>query len=195
MMGRRRRQGLVLLAMVMVGASVGRADCGYAEAMRAHWKRLRSMLIPIVAAMPEDKYDFRPTKEVRSFRELVTHMIADNYNHLGYVAGKSREESEKLTEKYRNIKTRTEFLNAMKESYDYGDKILADLNDQNSMDMITAMRGERTTRVGAALEVFEDAMDHYGNLVIYLRLNGIVPPDTANRQQQRQDQEHEHDHR
>jgi uncharacterized damage-inducible protein DinB len=190
MLVRRASHCLVLLAMVMVGASVSAADCGYAEAMRAHWKRLRNMLIPIVAAMPEDKYDFRPTKEVRSFRELLTHMIADNYTHLGYAAGKSREESEKLTQKYSRIKTRAEFLNAMKESYDYGDKIFAELNDQNATDRVTAMRGEQTTRVGAALQVFEDAMDHYGNLVVYLRLNDIVPPDTANRQQRRQEQEH-----
>ncbi len=75
------------------------------------------------------------------------------------------------------------------------------MTDQNAMDMVREMRGERQTRVEAALIAFEDAMDHYGNLVVYLRMNGIVPPDTANAAQERlrnqqrprqQPQEHEH---
>jgi pyruvate-formate lyase-activating enzyme len=57
--------------------------------------------------------------------------------------------------------------------------VLAELNDQNASDMVTGTGGERTTRVGAALQAFQDTMDHYGNLAVYLRLNGIVPPDMA----------------
>lgn len=140
------------------------------------------MFTQIVAAMPEDKYDFRPTKEIRSFRELVMHAIEDNYTHMGFVAGKSREESEKLAAKYKDIRTRAEILDALTESYAYGNTVLAELNNRNAADVVPAMRGEQTTRVGAALQAFEDTMDHYGNLVVYLRLNGIVPPDTANRQ-------------
>ena len=166
------------------------AGSGYADAMRAHWTRLANMFIQIVAAMPEDKYDFRPTKGIRSFRELVMHAIEDNYTHMGYAAGKNREESEKLAAKYKNARTRTEILDALENSYGYGTMVLADLNDQNATDIVTAMRGERTTRVGAVLQAFEDTMDHYGNLVVYLRLNGIVPPDTANRQNGQQVQDH-----
>ena len=121
---------------------------------------------------------------------MVVHLISDNFTHLGSVAGKSKEDSDRLAEKYKNIKTRPEFLAALKDSYDYGDKVLADLNDQNAMDKVTAMRGEHTNRVGAVLEAFEDQMDHYGNLVVYLRLNGIVPPDTENRQKQIEENMH-----
>jgi hypothetical protein len=56
---------------------------------------------------------------------------------------------------------------------------LEDLNDQNATDAVTGMGGERTTRVGAVLQAFEDTMDHYGNLIVYLRLNGILPADAA----------------
>jgi uncharacterized damage-inducible protein DinB len=176
--------GVILLVIVMASPGVSRADSGYPEALRAHLARLRNMLVSIVAAMPEDKYDFRPTKEVRSFREMVLHLISDNFTHLGYAAGKSKEDSDKLAEKYKNIRTRAEMLAALRDSYDYGDKVLAGLNDQNAMDKVTAMRGEHTNRVGAVLEAFEDQMDHYGNFVVYLRLNGIVPPDTENRDKQ-----------
>src|SRR5579863_9068596 len=55
---------LILLVLVLVSPVVSRADSGYPEALRAHLTRLRGMLVSIVAAMPEDKYDFRPTKDV-----------------------------------------------------------------------------------------------------------------------------------
>jgi uncharacterized damage-inducible protein DinB len=170
--------------MLMASPGFSRADSGYPEALRAHLTRLRNMLLSIVAAMPEDKYDFRPTKDVRSFREMVLHLISDNYTHLGYAAGISKEDSDKLAAKYKDLRTRAELLAGLRDSYDYGEKVLADLNDQNAMDKVTAMRGEHTNRVGAVLEAFEDQMDHYGNFVVYLRLNGIVPPETANRDEQ-----------
>ncbi|MBF8305035.1 MAG: hypothetical protein HW398_223 [Acidobacteria bacterium] len=77
----------------------------------------------------------------------------------------------------------------MGESYDYGDKILADLNDQNALETVSGMRGERMSRMSAYLHALNDIIDHYGNLVVYLRLNGIVPPSTATRQQERQQQQ------
>jgi len=129
-------------------------------------------------------------QELRSFREMVIHLVSDNFTHLGYAAGKSKEDSDKLAEKYKNIKTRSEFLAALNDSYDYGDKVLAGLNDQNAMDKVVAMRGEHTNRVGAVLEAFEDEMDHYGNFVVYLRLNGVVPPETENRDKQVEENMH-----
>jgi len=169
----------------MGGAKTSAADCQYGEALKLHWERTRRMLTAIVAAMPEDKWDYRPVKEVRSFREMVQHLVTDGYSHMGYVAGKSREESAKLTAKYENMKSRDELLKALDESYDYGDQILSTLTDQNAMEMVVGMRSEKMTRVEAALVAFEDQMDHYGNFVVYLRINGVVPPDTASAQQER----------
>ncbi len=199
-MRRRARYGVLLVVMGLAGVRVGAADCGYSEALRTHWQRTRKMLTAIAGAMPESKYDYRPVKEVRSFREMLLHLVQDGVTHMGYVAGMSREESEEIAAKYDNLKTRDELLKALGESYDYGDKILADLTDQNAMGMVTGMRSERMTRVEAALVSFEDQMDHYGNFVVYLRINGVVPPSTANAQQERQQnqqrlqQEQGHEH-
>jgi uncharacterized damage-inducible protein DinB len=187
-MRRVRTKYFLILLAVLLSAGVSNADSGYTAAFRAHWKRISDMFIEIVAAMPEDKYDFRPVKGYRSFRELVMHAIEDNYTHMGYVGGKSREESEKLAGKYKNIATRAEMMDALEDGYNYGDRMLAQMNDQNAGELVTAMDGQKTTRAGAALQAFEDTMDHYGNLVVYLRLNGIVPPETANRGKPRKGQ-------
>lgn len=170
----------LLLSMVTVSTRTSLAECEYSQALRTHLTRIRGMLMAIVAAMPEDKYDFRPTQGVRSFREMVEHLISDSYTHAGYVMGKTRAESEKIAgEKTKGIETRGQYLKAMGEAFDFADKMLAGITDENAMGTVTAMRGGKVTRIEAALQLFEDDMDHYGNFVVYLRLNGIVPPDTV----------------
>jgi uncharacterized damage-inducible protein DinB len=185
MFGHRARM-LAMIVLVGLGtAQIAAAQCGYSDALRVHWKRTRGMVTDIVAAMPEDKWDFRPVKEVRSFREMVKHMIQDSYSHVGYVMGMSREQSEKVAAKFDKLNGRDELLKALDESFDYGDKLLSQVTDKNAMDMVSGMRAEKMTRVEAALVLFEDQMDHYGNMVVYLRINGVVPPDTAKADAQR----------
>ena len=100
--------------------------------------------------------------------------------HMGTVAGISEEELGKLEAKYGTPKTREQLLRTLDDFYDYGDQVLAGITDSNSMDLVADMETkEKMTRIEAALTTFEDQMDHYGNFVVYLRLNGIVPPATA----------------
>jgi uncharacterized damage-inducible protein DinB len=153
--------------------------------LQLHMKRTRRMITAIVAAMPEDKYDFRPVKEVRSFREMAVHLIQDGFSHVGWAAGMSREESEKLGKKYENYKTREEILSGLNEMYDWAEKTIATVNEHNATEMVVGMRSERQTKFEAAMVAFEDQMGHYGNFVVYLRMNGGVPPSTANAETER----------
>ena len=178
---------LILLAVGMTGVRTGAADCGIAESFQAHWERLQGMLTNIVAAMPEDKYDYRPVPEVRSFREMAVHLIQDGITHTSWVTGMSRESSGKLGEKYESYKTRREILQGLGEMFDKGHEFLGTITDENMNDIVVGMRNEPMTRVQAALVAFEDQMDHYGNFVVYLRINGVVPPSTANSAQERQE--------
>ena len=178
---------LFLIISMLVVQEGAAADCEYAEILKTHWKRTRRMITNIVAAMPEDKFDFRPVKEVRSFREMAAHLITDGISHTGWAAGMSREESDKITAKYKDYKTRAQIIQGLEEMFDYGDKIFSTFTDDNTMDLVVGMRSEPMTRIEAALVAVDDQMDHYGNMVVYLRLNGIVPPSTANRAQEREE--------
>ena len=178
---------LLILLLGSAGVQSARADWAYASDFKAHWNRLRGMLTNIVAAMPEDKYDYRPVKEVRSFREMSVHLIQDGISHTAWIAGISREDADKLGKKYENYKTRAEILSGLNEMFDQGEKYISTITDQNAHDMIIGMRQERMTRVQAALVAFEDQMDHYGNFVVYLRINGVVPPSTANAAAEREE--------
>lgn len=176
------RNFLIAFVLALAAAGTCAADGPLSDALRAHSKRLRGMLTDIVAAMPEDKYDYRPVKEVRSFHEMCEHLVGDIYAHSGYVMGKSPQESAKVFhEQVKSLKTRADILAGLNAAYDYSDQMLAQVTDRNAYDTVTAMRGMKATLFEAAMQAFEDQMDHYGNLVVYLRINGVVPPDTANR--------------
>jgi uncharacterized damage-inducible protein DinB len=171
----------------MIGVETASADCRVSEALRTHWSRTRRMITNIVAAMPEDKYDYRPVPEVRSFREMAVHLIQDGISHTAWITGMSREEADKLGEKYADYKTREEILRGLGEMFDMGDKFMATITDENMYETVVGMRSEPMTRVETALVAFEDQMGHYGNMVVYLRINGVVPPSTANAAQEREE--------
>ena len=183
-----RKAKVVALLLVMGLSSVLPAAAEGLDVggmLQLHMKRTRRMLTNVIAAMPEDKYDYRPVKEVRSFREMAVHLIQDGFSHVGWSAGMSREESEKLGAKYEHIKTRAEILQGLDEMYTWSEKTVAEINEKNATDMVVGMRSERQTRFEAAMVAFEDQMGHYGNFVVYLRLNGGVPPSTANADMER----------
>jgi uncharacterized damage-inducible protein DinB len=141
---------------------------------KATWESTRSLVIGIVEVMPEDKYDFKPTPSVRTFRDNVIHLVAENYLFFGRVAG------ENLGNPAQNLKSRDELLKALRESYDYGAKVWARLTEEKALEMIE-VRGQKVQRWSAILGAIQDNMNHYGNLVIYIRLNGLVPPRSAGR--------------
>jgi uncharacterized damage-inducible protein DinB len=141
---------------------------------KATWESTRNLVIGIVEVMPEDKYDFRPTPSVRTFRDNVIHLVAENYLFFGRVAG------ENLGNPAENLKGRDELLKALRDSYDYGAKVWAGLTEEKALEMIE-VRGQKVQRWSAILGAIQDNMNHYGNLVVYLRLNGLVPPRSAGR--------------
>ena len=142
--------------------------------VKATWESTRSLVTGLVEVMPEDKYDFRLTPSVRTFRDNVIHLVAENYLFFGRVAG------ENLGNPAQNLKSRDELIKALRESYDYGAKVWAGLTEEKALEMIE-VRGQKVQRWSAILGAIQDNMSHYGNLVVYVRLNGLVPPRSAGR--------------
>ena len=173
-----RRVGIVCLFVwiAMLNGIQARAQAGGGESavvgpLKAQWENIRTMVVRTVEVVPEDKYDFKPKPEVRSFRDLFIHIAQENYFFMGAMTGQRPGDLSRLE----NLKTRAEIVKALNESYDYGAKALASLNDQKALEMIQR-RNRQVPRWSMALDNIVDNMDHYGNLVVYMRLNGIVPP-------------------
>jgi uncharacterized damage-inducible protein DinB len=143
--------------------------------LKQNWESIRTNVVRTAEIVPEDKYDFKPTPEVRSFRDQFVHIIEENYFFMGAVTGERQNPPA-------NLRTKAEIVKALNDSYDYGAKVLAGLNDRTALEMV--QRGQRQfPRWSMALANIVDNMDHYGNLVVYMRLNGIVPPSSQPRGQ------------
>jgi uncharacterized damage-inducible protein DinB len=164
-----------MLGTVGAGAAQpGFPATSFLTPVKVTWESTRNLVIAIVEVMPEDKYDFKPTPTVRTFRDNVIHLVAENYLFFGRVAG------ENLGNPAQNLTGRDELIQALRESYDYGAKVWAGLTEERALEMIE-VRGQKVQRWSAILGAIQDNMDHYGNLVVYVRLNGIVPPRSAGR--------------
>jgi uncharacterized damage-inducible protein DinB len=135
----------------------------------------------VANAMPESKYDFVPSggnfADVRSFAEQVKHVACANFGFFNEIEGKiPPEHCEKGGPS--PAKTKTELLKYLKDSFDYGNKVLQTINAQNAIDRVDGPYAGPNSKLGLAVAAVWHITDHYGQLVIYLRLNGIVPPPT-----------------
>ncbi|HWY55219.1 MAG TPA: DinB family protein [Terriglobales bacterium] len=132
-------------------------------------------------AMPEDKYSFAPTngefKGVRTFAEQVKHVAAVNY----MVGASILEEKPPVELGGENgpdsMKTKADIVKFIKDSFTYVHKAVGAVNDGNLLSPIKSPFGEgTTTRLGMSTLIVGHCFDHYGQMVEYLRMNGIVPP-------------------
>jgi len=137
--------------------------------------------VPAAEAMPEANFGFAPTngefKGVRTFGEQIKHVAAVNYE-LGAAILEEKppvdigDESGPVS-----ITTKTDILKYLNDSFAYVHKAVQTINDKNLVETVKSPFGEgRVSRLGLATSVSVHVFDHYGQMVIYLRMNGIVPP-------------------
>jgi uncharacterized damage-inducible protein DinB len=181
-MRRHWRIGTLLVSVVWLAATQSvTAQASFLAPLKTQWDNTRALVEGLVAQVPEDLYDFRPTPEVRSFREQFTHLIDENYRFMAQAAGETPPLEKSAIEQ---LKGRDEILQALKDSYDYGAKVWMDMTEHKAMELIPGRGGQQQQRWAPILVQIIDNMNHYGNLVVYVRLKGMVPARTAARQQQ-----------
>lgn len=132
-------------------------------------------------AMPEDKYAFAPTsgvfKGVRTFAQQVKHVAAVNYM-LGAAILQEKPPAETGGESGpESITAKADIVKYLKASFEYAHKAIGTINEKNFLEPVRSPFGEGSmTRLGIAGIVTSHGFDHYGQMVVYLRSNGIVPP-------------------
>ena len=143
-------------------------------------------------AMPEDKWDFRPAAgmfknerpefgpaEVRTFAEQVKHVACSNFAFAAELDGtKPPAACDKGGPS--PAKTRKELLVYLRDSFTALNKSLGAITQKNMFDPIEGPYAAPNTRLGLAEICVWHAADHYGQMTLYLRLNGIVPPSSRN---------------
>lgn len=135
----------------------------------------------VADAMPESKYNFIPTAGtfdgVRFFGEQVKHVACANFAFFNQIEGKTPPpDCEKGGANL--AKSKAELLKYLKDSFDYGNKVLQTINTKNALDRVEGRYAGPSTKLGMAVTAVWHITDHYGQIVEYLRMNGIVPPVT-----------------
>jgi uncharacterized damage-inducible protein DinB len=136
-------------------------------------------------AMPEDKYDFSPEKlnipgsdykGVRTFGEQLKHIAASNYLIWSPITGEKPSDSVNDGKGPDNMKAKADIIKYVKDSFAFGHKAVATLNESNLVQPIPRNNRPPTTRLYLATFAPAHCFDHYGQMIEYLRMNGIVPP-------------------
>jgi uncharacterized damage-inducible protein DinB len=143
---------------------------------------IEKQIVDVAEAMPDDKFNFSPEnlnlpgadyKGVRSFAVQVKHVAASNYFIWSSLTGDKLPEGLKDGNGPENLKTKAEIVQFLKDSFAWGHKAAATLTIDN---MLQTPGSSKSTRLYLANFGITHASDHYGQMVEYLRMNGIVPP-------------------
>jgi uncharacterized damage-inducible protein DinB len=130
-----------------------------------------------VDKIPDAMWSFQPTKDVRTVGQLFAHIADAQYEFCGVAAeGKSVAKNIEKT-----LTTKAEIVPALKEAFAYCDAAYAKMTDASAAEM-AGFGGMRITKLGAMDFNTAHTMEHYGNLVTYMRIKGIVPPSSTPRQ-------------
>jgi uncharacterized damage-inducible protein DinB len=132
-------------------------------------------------AMPEEKFGFAPTngefKGVRTFAQQIKHVAAVNYELAAAILQEKSPVEINDEAGPAAITTKADILKYLNDSFAYVHKAIATIDENNLTDPLRSPFGEGSvTRLGLATSVSSHGFDHYGQMVEYLRLNGIVPP-------------------
>jgi len=143
---------------------------------------IEKQVVEIAEAMPEDKFNFTPEslnipgddyKGVRTFAVQVKHVAASNYFLWSPLTGDKVPENIKDGNGPADLKSKADILKFLKDSFALGHKAAATLTAEN---MLQNPGNSKSTRLRLATFGVAHAYDHYGQMVEYLRMNGIVPP-------------------
>jgi uncharacterized damage-inducible protein DinB len=144
-------------------------------------------IISSAEAMPEDKFYFTPEtldikdsnfKNVRTYAGQIKHLATDNFDIWRTLTGDPLPEGINDVNGPENIKTKAKILKFLEDSFALGHKAIATLTNQNAMEMLS-FRDRQLPRLDLAFYAITHASEHYGQMVVYLRACGIVPPATV----------------
>ena len=148
---------------------------------------LEKQLVQAADAMPANKYSFAPTvgefKGVRTFGQQVKHLAATNYMLAAGALGERAPDDAGDETGPEDLRMKADILDYLRGSFRALHRAAAAIDDSNAVvgDVPISPLTGQATRLGYVLEALLHTYDHYGQMVIYLRMNGIVPPASRNR--------------
>ena len=134
---------------------------------------MRDYFIRAAEKMPEANYGFKPSPDVRSFGQQVAHVADDQYNLCAPAKGETRKAA--YTEIESTLSKKAELVAALKDAFAYCDSAYDALTDAAGAELVNSGKMGRT-RFSMLNWNLWHTWEHYGNVVVYLRMKGLAPP-------------------
>jgi hypothetical protein len=147
------------------------------QAVLAQWNDIGRKLIAMAEDFPEDKYDFKPTPAQRTFAAQLLHAAGSMYYFTDPAQGKKPRYPD--DPKADDLKTKTQIVAFVKKAVEDGAGVIKSKGDKGMGELITDPESKQQTQVSdLAYGLTEHSGEHYGQLVVYYRLSGLVPPES-----------------
>ena len=164
----------LLIGLLLASIASGQTPSVQDGALR-DWTSQRDMLLKISAALPADKFGYRPTPAQRTWGEQILHIAQANVNQIGRLGSKTPAPPIDMT-----LTSPSDIMKALSDSFDYGTAVLKEQTDASLVQSAGNTRFDQfmgpSTRIRVVYYVIGHTWDIYGQMVVYLRLNGITPP-------------------
>jgi uncharacterized damage-inducible protein DinB len=161
------------LALLLAGPAAAQPENPAVAGQRALYDQVKNWLLLSAQQMPEADFAFRPTPEVRTFGQLIGHVANAQYMFCSVALGEqspSSANAEQLTSK-------AELIRALQASHAYCDRAFQ-ITDATALQAASVFGQQQTRLFALSFNVAHD-MEHYGNIVTYMRMKGMVPPSSA----------------
>ena len=149
-----------------------------AAIVKAMHATIRRDLAEAAASMPAEEYAFKPTPQVRSFGELVGHVVNANF----FFCSQAKGERSPATTNYEKATDKAALVKGLTDALAYCDSVVSGITDASFSELVKLSGpGGSTESPRGAVLMFNTTHnnEHYGNIVVYMRLKGHVPPSTA----------------
>ena len=164
-----------VLAMVFTSSASAQAGNPISDSVRQTWNDAKGNLQQSAELMPEADYSFKPVDSVRTFGQILAHVAGANYEFCAASRAEKTPFSEDHFEK--TAKTKAAIVKAVNDSIAYCDGAYKLLTDRTAGESVTMPFGMSSRpRAAALIGNTGHVQEHYGNLVTYFRIKGMVPP-------------------
>lgn len=162
---------LVIAALALMRSPAAAQATVYSDLVK-DWNGQKDLLVKLASAMPDDKLGFKPTPAQRSYGEHILHIAQVNMALIGAAGGKTPAPTINM-----GAKTKAEMVKAMADSFDYGAAVLKEFDNTSIQATVQQPFGMGpSTRARVFFFLVAHTQDTYGQMAVYLRLNGGVPP-------------------
>ncbi len=178
---RHTRRSLLTAVLVLCGIAHPIAQSATISGdLLTDWRQQKRTMMGIAEAMPEATFDFKPTPAQRTYAEQILHIAGANVflmQHMGGAAPAPDVDTTDFTVFGLTATSKADVLEALSDGYDYAIAVVEEFSDEELLDTIAGPPYlGNVTRVKMAYFALSHAMDIYGQMAVYLRLNDVTPP-------------------